>query len=80
MKKLLLLALISTFAMSGFFNDEEAKKQEEKEQKAEAQRLCKIYTEKIKKYKASMRDDEFARATLKNYVRIETKYCGKSHI
>jgi hypothetical protein len=77
MKKLILLALVSTFAMSGFFN--EAQVEQEKAQKEEAARLCKIYTEKTEKYKATMRNDEFAQATLKNYVRVENKYCGKTH-
>ncbi len=75
MKKLILLTLVSTFAMSGFFNGEEMAK--EKAQKEEASRLCKIYTEKTEKYKANMRHDDFAQATLANYVRIENKYCGK---
>lgn len=77
MKKLTLLVLASTFAMSGFFN--EAQVEQEKAQKAEAARLCEIYTEKTEKYKATMRDDELAEATLKNYVRVENKYCAKSH-
>jgi len=77
MKKIILLALVSTFAMSGFFNEAQVK--QEKEQKAEAARLCKIYTTKTEKYKETMRDDDLARATLKNYVRVENKYCGKSH-
>ena len=77
MKKLTLLVLVSTFAMSGFFND--AQVEQEKAQKEEAARLCKIYTEKTENYKATMRNDEFAQATLKNYVRVENKYCGKTH-
>lgn len=77
MKKLTLLVLASTFAMSGFFN--EAQVEEEKAQKAEAARLCKIYTEKTEKYKETMRNDDLAKATLKNYVRVENKYCGQSH-
>jgi hypothetical protein len=77
MKKLILLALVSTFAMSGFFN--EAQVEQEKAQKEEAARLCKIYTDKTEKYKETMRNDEFAQATLKNYVRIENKYCSKIH-
>ncbi|HFU77110.1 MAG TPA: hypothetical protein ENL00_04870 [Nitratifractor sp.] len=77
MKKLIILALVSTFAMSGFFNDAQIK--QEKEQKAEAARLCKIYTAKTEKYKETMRNDDLAKATLKNYVRVENKYCGKSH-
>jgi len=77
MKKLILLALVSTFAMSGFFN--EAQVEQEKVQKEEAARLCKIYTTKTEKYKATMRNDAFAEATLANYVRVENKYCAKSH-
>ena len=77
MKKLILLALVSTFAMSGFFN--EAQVEQEKAQKMEAARLCEIYQGKTEKYKATMRDDDFAKATLKNYVRVENKYCGKIH-
>ena len=77
MKKIILMALVSTFAMSGFFN--EAQVEQEKAQKAEAARLCKIYTEKTEKYKETMRDDDLAKATLKNYVRVENKYCGKIH-
>jgi len=77
MKKVILMALVSTFAMSGFFNDAQIK--QEKEQKAEAARLCKIYTTKTEKYKETMRDDDLAKATLKNYVRIENKYCSKVH-
>jgi len=77
MKKLIILALVSTFAMSGFFNEAQVK--EEQVQKAEAARLCKIYTAKTEKYKETMRNDDLAKATLKNYVRVENKYCGKSH-
>jgi len=77
MRKMILMALVSTFAMSGFFNDEQIK--QEQEQKAEAARLCKIYTEKTQKYKKNMRDDDLAKATLANYVRVEHKYCSKVH-
>jgi len=76
MKKVILMALISTFAMSGFFNDAEVK--QEKEKKAEVTRLCKIYTAKTEKYKETMRSDDLAKATLKNYVRIENKYCNSN--
>jgi len=76
MKKLIILTLISTFAMSGFFN--EAQVEKEQAQKAEAARLCKIYEGKTEKYRETMRDDDFAKATLANYVRIEKKYCAKS--
>jgi hypothetical protein len=74
MKQFIIFILISTFALSGFFN--ESKIEEEKEKQAEAQRLCKIYKEKTEKYKENMRDDELAQATLANYIRVEKKYCG----
>lgn len=69
-----MLALISTFAMSGFMQEDEA----DKAQKAEAERLCKIYTEKVKEYRAGMRDDELAQATLDNYIRIRDKNCAEA--
>lgn len=73
----MMLALVSTFAMSGFMEEGET----DKAQKAEAERLCKIYTEKVKEYRESMRDDKLAQATLDNYIRIRDKNCGetKSH-
>jgi len=77
MRKIILIALVSTYAMSGFFNEAQIKK--EKEQNLEAARLCKIYTDKTEKYKKTMRNDEFAQATLENYVRVENIYCGKIH-
>jgi len=80
MKKVLLLALLSSFIlaegmMGGWNNsDEEA---EAKARKAEQARLCTVYTKKIKTYKETMRDDELAQATLNNYVRLQSKYCNQ---
>jgi len=74
MKNIILLTLLSTLAFSGFFKESEVKV--DQVQKEEAARLCKIYTKKASDYKAEMRDDQFAKATLKNYVRLETKYCN----
>jgi hypothetical protein len=75
MKKLMIvITLISTFAINGFAKESEA----DKAQKAEAERLCKIYTEKAEKYKESMRDDEMAQATLDNYIRIRDNNCEKA--
>ena len=80
MKKILFLALLSNFAlgvdMSGWNNSEA--EAEAKAQKAEQVRMCEVYTEKIKKYKETMRDDELAQATLNNYVRLQTKFCVTS--
>jgi hypothetical protein len=74
MKKLIIaITLTSAFAINGFTQEGEV----DKAQQAEAERLCKIYTEKAEKYKASMRDDEMAQATLDNYIRIRDINCEK---
>ena len=75
MKKLVLLVLVSSFVMSGWTQDD---KENEKAEKAEAQRLCKVYKIKVKHYKETMRDDEMAQATLNNYIRLQTKYCNSA--
>jgi len=74
MKNIILLTLLSTFAFSGFFKESEIKVDQAPQD--EAARLCKIYTKKSTDYKVDMRDDQFAKATLKNYVRLESKYCN----
>ena len=80
MRKVLLLALLSSFVMgsemSGWNNSED--EAAAKAVKAEKSRMCTLYTDKIKKYKETMRDDELAQATLKNYVRLQTKYCEEA--
>jgi len=77
MKKIVFLALVSTFLMAdmGGWSQET---EEEKAQKVEQERLCKVYTGKVEDYKKTMRDDELAQATLNNYVRLQTKYCATS--
>ena len=52
MKKLILLAIMSTFAMSELTNEAEIKALETAK---ENERLCKIFTNKITKYKTNMR-------------------------
>lgn len=80
MRKVLFLAMLSSLVvgadMSGWNNSEE--KAAEKAQKEEQARMCTLYTDKIKKYKETMRDDELAQATLNNYIRLQTKYCATS--
>jgi hypothetical protein len=73
MKKLILLALISTFAISGFTNETELKAKEEAKENS---RLCKIFTNKVEQYKSSMRDDGLAEATLVSYEERMDKYCS----
>ena len=75
MKKILFLSLISSFVMAdmgGWSKETE----EDKAAKVEQARLCKVYMGKVEAYKKTMRDDEMAQATLNNYVRLQTKYCG----
>lgn len=74
MKNIILLTLLSTLAFSGFFKEDEVKNTQA--QNDESARLCKIYTKKANDYKAEMRNDQLAEATLKNYVRLENKYCN----
>ncbi len=76
MKKLILLALISTFAMSGFINDTERKAAESNENA----RLCKMFTEKVEDYESNMRNDELAAATLESYKQRMSNFCGNSSV
>jgi len=74
MKKILFLAMVGSFVMAdmGGWSQET---DEDKAEKVERQRLCKIYTSKIEKYKETMRNDDLSHATLLNYERLESKYC-----
>lgn len=76
MKKLILFALMSTFAMSGFTNEAESKAAESNENA----RLCKMFTEKVKHYESSMRNDELAAATLESYKQRMSTFCSKSSV
>ncbi len=73
MKKLILLAIMSTFAMSELTNEAEIKALETAK---ENERLCKIFTNKITKYKTNMRNDELAEATLVSYEKRMDSFCA----
>lgn len=75
MKKLILLALMSAYAMSGSFNETETKAIETANENA---RLCKIFTHKVEAYKASMRKDTLAEATLVSYEKRKDSFCNTS--
>ena len=75
---MILLALVSTFAFSGFFNAED-QAEAEKAKKAEAERLCKVFTMKAENYKKTMRHDEYAQKTLANYLAKEKKFCSEAN-
>lgn len=75
MKKLILLALMSAYAMSGFTNESEMKAIETAK---ENDRLCKIFIKKIDRYESTMRNDSLAEATLVSYKQRMTAYCSTS--
>jgi len=70
---ILLLTLMSTFAMSSFINETEI---EAKETAKENNRLCNIFTTKVKTYKSNIRNDGLAEATLVSYEQRMDKYCA----
>jgi len=77
MKHTLLVVLISTFAVSGFYNsadDTEANKAAYEENS----RLCKIFSKKVEDYKSTMRQDELAISTLASYEQRADIYCKKA--
>ncbi len=76
MKKLIVLVLMSTFAMSGFTNESEFKAVELNENA----RLCKMFTEKVESYESTMRNDELAAATLESYKKRMSTFCSKSSV
>ena len=76
MKKLIVLALMSTFAMSGFTNEAELKAVESNENA----RLCKMFTEKVENYESIMRNDELAAATLESYKKRMSTFCSTSSV
>ena len=45
--------------------------------KAENERLCKLFTKKARTYKTTMRDDEYALRTLLSYEKRAKMYCSK---
>jgi len=63
MKKLLLLAIATAFAMGGDFTSENT-------------RLCKAYIKKAHTYTDTMRSDELAQATLDVYKDKVVAHCG----
>jgi uncharacterized membrane-anchored protein YhcB (DUF1043 family) len=71
MKKILILAIMSTYAMSGFtsgmqnfttVNDDK--------------RLCKVFIKKAQAYQATMSNNELAKATLESYKDRVVSHCS----
>jgi len=70
MKKLLLLALMSTFAMSDFSTSSTFNAQEQD------LRLCKVFIKKAQNYQETMDDSTLAQATLETYKERVVSYCS----
>jgi len=47
------------------------------EKKEQPKSLCKLFQEKAKVYKVTMRDDDYARATLASYEKRAAVFCAK---
>jgi len=77
MKKILLITLISTLAFSGFY-DSTDETDSTKAEYAENERLCKIFTAKVEKYKSEIRDDVLAAASLASYEHRAEIFCKKA--
>ena len=75
MKSIILISLLSTFALSGFYSDDNSGA---KAEYAENERLCKIFTAKVEKYKETMRDDVLATASLASYEHRAEIFCRKA--
>jgi len=70
---ILLLALMSTYAMSGFTSGTMLKNTSTEN---EDKKLCKVYIQKAHSYKETMRSDKFAQATLDSYKNRVVSHCG----
>ena len=75
MKQLFLITIISTFSLAGFFNEAGAKN---KAEYIENERLCKLFTDKVEKYKAHIRADVLAAASLASYEYRAELFCKKA--
>jgi hypothetical protein len=76
MKKIIFMAFLSSYAMSGFSNQAELKAVESNENA----RLCKMFTEKVENYESTMRNDELAAATLESYKQRMSTFCNSSSV
>jgi len=74
MKKYILLVIVSSFALAGFFNDNSKIKAEY----VENSRLCKLFKEKVVVYQKNIRKDVLASATLDSYKHRAKLFCKKA--
>ena len=75
MKYILTLLLLVSAASAGFFNENGA---QQKAQRLENERLCKLFTQKAREYKKHMRDDILAKTTLASYEHRAELFCARA--
>jgi len=75
MKYIVFLSFIVTISFSGFFNEEGAKN---KAEYIENERLCKLFTKKVEKYKNHLRKDMLATVSLASYEYRAKLFCKKA--
>ena len=74
MKKIILLiTIMTTYAMSGFTSGTSMKNFSTVE---DDKRLCKVFIKKAQKYQATMSDTELAKATLESYKDRVVSHCS----
>lgn len=75
MKHIFLIVFLSALSMAGFFNEQHAKS---KADFIENDRLCKLFTQKVEKYKEHLRKDMLAAASLASYEYRAELFCKKA--
>ena len=73
MKNILILTIMSTYAMSGFTSGTAMKNFSTVE---DDKRLCKVFIKKAQNYKATMSDTVLAKATLDSYKDRVVSHCS----
>ena len=76
MKKMILIPMVCA-TMELMAADTVSFAKVEKAPTAKNEELCKLFKKKIADYKSTMRDDDYARATLASYETRAALYCEK---
>ncbi len=75
MKHIILITLLTSFTLAGFFNETAT---QNKAEYVENERLCKLFTDKVAKYKKHLRSDVLAAASLASYEYRAELFCKKA--
>ncbi len=74
-KIILMISIISSFLLASDTSIFDHKTEKPKE--VDNTKMCNLFTKKIADYKATMRDDAYAQATLQSYKDRAAVYCKK---